>query len=143
MRDENEDSRLRYMAATWVHEHAWGRPKEYDPASEKPAGPKFNPRDYSPEQLDVIEAALRLMLNPPRRQPQEPEVIEPGSGALTAILAFNSATDCRLGRCPRAWGPFRHTSIARVELRNLKSKLPARLKLVQRRRGTTDMRYEP
>src|SRR5271155_5131359 len=33
---------------------------ERHPASEKSTTPKFNPRDYSPEQLDVIEAALRL-----------------------------------------------------------------------------------
>ena len=31
------------------------------------------------EQLDLIEAALRLLLNPPRCQPQEPEVIPPNS----------------------------------------------------------------
>jgi hypothetical protein len=64
------------------YERAWGKPKEYDPASEKPVEPEFNPRDYSPEQLDVIEAALRLMPDPPKRQPQEPEVIEPDSAAL-------------------------------------------------------------
>jgi hypothetical protein len=74
--DPNEDSRVRYMAAAWVHEQAWGKPKEYDPASETPAGPKFNPRDYSPEQLDVIEAALRLMLHPPAPQ-TESEVAPP------------------------------------------------------------------
>jgi hypothetical protein len=55
-------------AAAWVYERAWGKPKEYDPASEMAAGPEFNPRNYSPEQLDVIEAALRLLLNPPKRQ---------------------------------------------------------------------------
>jgi hypothetical protein len=32
-----------------------------------------------PEQLDVIEAALRLMLNPPKPAAVEPEVIPPGS----------------------------------------------------------------
>jgi hypothetical protein len=36
--------------------------REYDPASEKPAGPEFDPRAYSPEELDVIEAALRIMV---------------------------------------------------------------------------------
>jgi hypothetical protein len=77
MDDENEDSRLRYMAATWVHEQAWGKPKEYDPASEKPSEPEFNPRAYPPEQLDLIEKALRLLLNPPK--PQQPEVIDPDS----------------------------------------------------------------
>jgi hypothetical protein len=55
-------------AAAWVYEHAWGKPKEYDPNTEKPAGPQFDPRAYSPEQLDVIEAALRLLLNPPKPQ---------------------------------------------------------------------------
>ena len=46
----------------------------FDPTSEKPAGPVFNPLYYSPEQLDVIEAALRLLVNPPK---QAEEVVEP------------------------------------------------------------------
>jgi hypothetical protein len=51
------------MASAWVYEHAWGKPKEYDPSEEKPDGPVFDPRAYTPEQLDIIEAALRLMPN--------------------------------------------------------------------------------
>jgi hypothetical protein len=38
-------------------------------------------RRKGPEQLDVIEEALRLMLNPPKPQSQEPEVIEPDPGS--------------------------------------------------------------
>jgi hypothetical protein len=67
-------------AAAWVYERAWGKPNEYDPASEKPAGPEFNPRDYTPEQLDVIEAALLLFVNPPTRQ-AESEVTPPHQAA--------------------------------------------------------------
>jgi hypothetical protein len=32
---ESDDDRVRYMAATWVYERAWGKPKEYDPLKEK------------------------------------------------------------------------------------------------------------
>ena len=56
------------MAAAWVHEQASGKPKEYDPAGEKPVGPVFDPRAYTSEQLAVIEAALRLLLQPPGQQ---------------------------------------------------------------------------
>jgi hypothetical protein len=73
---KSDDDRVRWTASAWVYEHAWGKPKEYDPASEKPAGPQFDPRAYSPEQLDVIEAALKLLLNPPKSQ-AEPEIIPP------------------------------------------------------------------
>lgn len=40
---ESDDDRLRMTAAAWVYERAWGKPREYDPASEKPAGPEFDP----------------------------------------------------------------------------------------------------
>jgi hypothetical protein len=47
-------------------------PRGSNPASEKPAAPQFDPRSYTPEQLDVIEAALRLSLNPPKRSLKSP-----------------------------------------------------------------------
>jgi hypothetical protein len=74
---QSDDDRVRYMASAWVYEHAWGKPKDYDPASEKPDRPAFNPRDYTPEQLAVIEAALKLM-RAGGSAPAEPEVIPPG-----------------------------------------------------------------
>lgn len=58
--DPNEDSRDRIVAIGMLFDRAWGKPKDYDPAAETPARPPFNPRDYTPEQLDVIEAALRI-----------------------------------------------------------------------------------
>jgi hypothetical protein len=76
--DPGEDSRNRIVAIGMLFDRAWGKPKEYDATAEKPAEPDFNPRDYAPEELDVIEAALRLMLNPPKK---EVEVIGPGSGS--------------------------------------------------------------
>jgi hypothetical protein len=46
---------------------------------EKDEWPKFNPRDYSPRELDVIETALRLMLRPKpvTAEPAVPKITEP------------------------------------------------------------------
>jgi hypothetical protein len=60
------------VASKALWEISWGKPKDYDPNAEKPAAPEFNPRDYTPEQLEVIEAALRIVA---KRQQAEPEVI--------------------------------------------------------------------
>ncbi len=62
---ESEDDRVRYMAGTWVYQYAWGKPKDYDQKAEefKKESP-FNPRDYSPEQLNVIEQLLKILSNP-------------------------------------------------------------------------------
>lgn len=58
---ESEDERVRYMAATWIVERAWGKPQNYDPSKERaPTG--FNPADYSSEQLERIESALRVIM---------------------------------------------------------------------------------
>lgn len=90
--NESDDERIRYMAATWICERAWGKPKEYDPkAEEAEASPSFNPRDYSLEELDTIEAALRLMVRPravapapvSRDEIEDAEVIEAEKGALS------------------------------------------------------------
>jgi hypothetical protein len=42
------DRQLVTVTASQIIDRAWGKPKEFDPASEKPATPEFNPRDYSP-----------------------------------------------------------------------------------------------
>jgi hypothetical protein len=55
---KSDDDRVRLMAADKIYEHAWCRPKEYDPVSEKASEPEFNPRDYTPKRLKIIEAAF-------------------------------------------------------------------------------------
>ena len=58
---ESDDERVKYMAATWIVERAWGKPQNYDPIKERaPTG--FNPADYSSEQLKRIESALRVIM---------------------------------------------------------------------------------
>jgi hypothetical protein len=58
---ESEDERVRFTAAAWVYERAWGKPREYDPSTEKAERPKFDPSLLSPQQRNQVEAALRLM----------------------------------------------------------------------------------
>ncbi len=65
---QSDDDRVRYMASAWVYEHAWGKPKDYDPAAEKPKDRTFDPRDYPPAALALIEEALILMLPPEERE---------------------------------------------------------------------------
>lgn len=59
--EKSDDERVRYMAATWICERAWGKAKDFDPKSEH-SGPRFDPSLLTPEQLDQVEAAMRLML---------------------------------------------------------------------------------
>jgi hypothetical protein len=61
---ESDDDRVRYTASSWVYEYAWGKPKDYDPATEpKPERDRrWDPSKYSLEELDVIRTGLRLML---------------------------------------------------------------------------------
>jgi hypothetical protein len=40
------------------------KPIDFDPNEDKASGPKFDPRNYTPQELDIIETALRLMLRP-------------------------------------------------------------------------------
>lgn len=60
--DPNQDGRVRSVCSIAVLDRAGIRPIDFDPNEEKSAKPKFNPRDYTPEELDVIEAALKLMI---------------------------------------------------------------------------------
>ena len=78
MIDQTDDDRVRFIAASWVHEQAWGKPKDFDPAAEKPEQRlTFDPRRYTPKDVAVIEQGLRLMLAGGSSAP-EPEVIPPG-----------------------------------------------------------------
>ena len=62
LRRESDDDRIRYMAATWIYERAWGKPKDYDPADElKPQRARFDPSKYTLKELEQIQAALLLM----------------------------------------------------------------------------------
>ena len=72
------DRRVVTVAANALIERGWGKPKDFDPTAERPPS-SFNPRDYSPEELDLIEKALRLMLE--HRQSSEPAIISPESAS--------------------------------------------------------------
>ena len=62
-----EDERVRSICAVAVLDRAGVRPVDFDPAEELEERPAFNPRDYSPEERNLIERALRLMVE--RRDP--------------------------------------------------------------------------
>jgi hypothetical protein len=76
----NADRRTVLVASQWLYETAWGKPKEYDATKEAdPNKPKFDPSRLSPEQLNLVEYALKLMVQA-TRAPGEATVIEqPGS----------------------------------------------------------------
>jgi hypothetical protein len=50
------------MAATWIYERAWGKPKDYDPADEPKPKRRFDPSKYTLQELEQIQAALLLTL---------------------------------------------------------------------------------
>lgn len=56
-----DDPRVRYMANTWVYERAWGKVKDYDPKSEGNSVPVFDPKSVTPEQLQIIKAAMNML----------------------------------------------------------------------------------
>ena len=71
-----EDERVRSVCLVAVLDRAGVRAIDYDPITDEANKPKkFDPSAYSPEQLDVIETALRLMVDPPKPKATEPEVI--------------------------------------------------------------------
>ena len=76
---EAQDERVRSVCLLAVLDRAGVRPIDFDANKEKDERPKFNPRDFSPQELDVIETAMRLMLRPKRvtAEPAEPEIMEP------------------------------------------------------------------
>ena len=64
---ESDGERVALMAADKVYERAWGKPRDYDPKDgPDPNRPKFDPRLLTPEQLDFMERALRLILQATR-----------------------------------------------------------------------------
>jgi hypothetical protein len=60
--DPGEEARSRIVAIGMLYDRAWGKPKDYDPATDKEEiRPRFDPRLYTPEQLSQIEAVLRMV----------------------------------------------------------------------------------
>ncbi len=59
-----EDERVRSVCLVAVLDRAGVRPVDYDAAAEEKEAnkPVFNPRDYSTEELDLIETALKLIV---------------------------------------------------------------------------------
>jgi hypothetical protein len=60
--DDEVEPRVRSVCAMAVLDRAGIRPIDFDPNEGKDEGFDFNPRDYTREELDAIEAALRLMV---------------------------------------------------------------------------------
>ena len=60
--DDEVEPRVRSVCAMAVLDRAGIRPIDFDPLEGKDEGFDFNPRDYTPEELEVLEAALRLMI---------------------------------------------------------------------------------
>jgi hypothetical protein len=76
LRDHSKDDRVVYMCATWLHEQAWGKPTPYDPSKDKPPI-NFDIRDYTPEQLAIIETALGLIQGVREGKAREAEILPP------------------------------------------------------------------
>jgi hypothetical protein len=57
-----EDERVRGTMASLIIERAWGKPREYDPTAETAnAKPKFDPRQYTTEELEQLYAVSIMM----------------------------------------------------------------------------------
>ena len=60
--DPGEEARSRIVAIGMLYDRAWGKPKDYDPATDKKEiRPRFDPSLYTPEQLTEIERVLRMV----------------------------------------------------------------------------------
>jgi hypothetical protein len=80
--DPNEDSRNRIVAIGILYDRAWGKPKDYDPATEPERNRQWDPSRYSIEELKQIRAALVLMREDRREKPadrgeEDVEIIPP------------------------------------------------------------------
>jgi hypothetical protein len=58
----SEDERVASVAANAILERAFGKAREYDPNKERVEQPPFDPSKLSPDELHIVEAALRMML---------------------------------------------------------------------------------
>jgi hypothetical protein len=59
---EGEDERVRVVAQQQVLQWAWGKPREFDPVRDGQRALAFDPSKLSPDELHIVEAALRMML---------------------------------------------------------------------------------
>ena len=84
---KSDDDRVRLMAAREITDRAWGRPRDFDPAAEKPEGKRFDPRAYTKEELARIEEACLVVVDPARvrraRGQDVQEVIPPGDDGVS------------------------------------------------------------
>ena len=71
---ESNDEQIAIVASKALWEISWGRPRDYDPAKEKGAEQGvFDPSLLEPDELDLVEKALRLMVRatiPPEERPE-------------------------------------------------------------------------
>src|SRR6516164_10259195 len=59
---ESDDDRVRYMAAQWCYEQAWGKAQEFDPNAEREPLP-FDASRLTSEERELLRKALRRELN--------------------------------------------------------------------------------
>jgi hypothetical protein len=59
-----EDERVRAVSLMAVLDRAGLKPIDFDPSEDKAEKPKFNPDNYTPAELELIERVLRMMLSP-------------------------------------------------------------------------------
>jgi hypothetical protein len=86
--DPSEDSRNRIVAIGMLYDRAWGRAPDYDPAKDPDRKPRpvFDPRAYSPDELEQIETVLRLLMEP-RTAAADPErLYANGSGQASVVV---------------------------------------------------------
>jgi hypothetical protein len=72
----SEDDRVSSVCAIAILDRYGMRPRDV-PERDQASRPAFNPRNYNPDDLTVIELALRLMLKG-KSEEVEPEVLPPG-----------------------------------------------------------------
>ena len=61
---ESQDDRVRYMAAQWTYEQAWGKAREFDPNAE-PVRSTFDASRLTPEQRQHMKELLDIAYQPP------------------------------------------------------------------------------
>jgi hypothetical protein len=76
------DERVRAVCLVAILDRAGVKPIDYDPREEKQTKPAFDPRDYTPEELALIEKALRLMI---KRREERQNGCLPGPRSIRPI----------------------------------------------------------